>query len=406
MRVGSGDAGRLDGREPDAAAEVAGEAASRRREDERRVESRRERVEQRRRPGAVGTCRRDARLPEYSTSSPSETDRRTLTIPAARSTSAVQAPPILPAEPGRGGEGAAAAESIGGASSAASASNSTRRGSARRRLPARPDQLRRVRGHVAPRSAWRRASDAARRRSHRDCEPEAVSASRRVRRPSFQAPERHVPVVARRVAEPLTERPGSWQRAPTACRSRKARRTGPASVAAASAARRAVSARRRFGSARTPPTGRTFAVRVTRPSTPPGLLSWPAYEHGVGEQDQPDPVRTSAIPTTIPNTESCSAIYETLSAVASAVSLIQMFRWPFGTGLSSSWEPRPRRSYRPRRRGWRRTGSGPSPRRSGHRLPRARVHRMYSEKQRASSPCRSPHRRHRIREIDVLEPGS
>ena len=42
------------------------------------------------------------------------------------------------------------------------------------------------------------------------------------------------------------------------------------------------------------------------------------------------------MPTTIPNSAVCSAMYETLSAVASAVSLIQMFRWPFETGFPSS----------------------------------------------------------------------
>ena len=47
---------------------------------------------------------------------------------------------------------------------------------------------------------------------------------------------------------------------------------------------------------------------------------------------RPIPVSTRAIPTTIPKIEICSAMYETLSAVESAVSLIQMLRAPFEIG--------------------------------------------------------------------------
>ena len=44
------------------------------------------------------------------------------------------------------------------------------------------------------------------------------------------------------------------------------------------------------------------------------------------------PVSRSATPTTIPNSESCSAMYDMLSAVVSAVSVTHMFRSPFSMG--------------------------------------------------------------------------
>jgi len=46
----------------------------------------------------------------------------------------------------------------------------------------------------------------------------------------------------------------------------------------------------------------------------------------------PIPVSTRAIPTTMLKIESCSAMYETFSAVASAVSVTQRFRAPFEIG--------------------------------------------------------------------------
>jgi len=48
---------------------------------------------------------------------------------------------------------------------------------------------------------------------------------------------------------------------------------------------------------------------------------------------KPIPESRRAIPTTMPKTESCSAMYEVLSAVERAVSLIQMLRAGLSTGL-------------------------------------------------------------------------
>ena len=113
----------------------------------------------------------------------------------------------------------------------------------------------------------------------------------------------------------------------------------------------------------------------------------------------------SAIPTTIPKSAVCSAMYETFNAVASAVSLIR--------GSAGRSRPiallvlgRLRLVVRPGRfPGRRRTGSGPSRRRSGRRrLERVDAHVL--PKQRASEPDRSPLDLVAVREVNILEPAS